>query len=97
MQETRVFKGTTSLDSLSNFFGNLVDNNFKLTESGQEIFKKLLNKYGFWECHTCVKLSIERYVSSMDNSTEVLNALDKIGGIAYNRSLLKESLWQNDL
>ncbi len=57
--------------------------NFILTEKEREKIKKFALNYGFEELQIAIDIALNRYFNGDRNSLNI--ALDKIGGILYNR------------
>lgn len=56
---------------------------FELNENGRRTVKKLIKRFGFHEVYTACEISVLKYYDGSRQSTQY--AIDKIGGVCYNR------------
>lgn len=62
----------------------------------EEKMLSLIDRFGFLEVYESTKISIRKYIktrSGKKREEEVLFAINKIGGICYNRKINKEREW----
>jgi hypothetical protein len=69
------------IDAIEGYF---MDNaRWGFTESGRSHVRKLIKRFGFTEVYNACEIAIDKYFHGTESSWN--NALDKIGGICYNR------------
>lgn len=56
---------------------------YYLTDSGKSYIKRLIGKYGYSEVYTATEISFGKYYK--DDSRSIDIAINKIGGVCYNR------------
>ena len=60
-----------------------------LNENGCKSIRKLIKRFGFSEVYTACEIAIDKYYDGTERGWE--NAVDKIGGICYNRRKAAEN------
>lgn len=53
------------------------------SDNGRRIIRKLIKRFGFNDVYTACEIAIDRYYNGTERSWD--NALEKIGGICYNK------------
>ena len=77
----------SEIDMVNNFLRRNTD--YTLNENGRATFRKLIRRFGFYEVYTSVEIAIDRYYKWTESSWE--NAINKVGGICYNRKKAREN------
>lgn len=86
-REELAYESELEVDSIDSIFYR--DTDWILNDHGRMIIRKLIKRFGFHEVYEATELSIERYYNGSERSWE--DALNKIGGICYNRKKAREN------
>jgi hypothetical protein len=59
------------------------------SDEGRRVIRKLIKRFGFTEVYAACEISIDKYYNGTERSWD--NAVEKVGGICYNRRKAAES------
>ena len=70
------------------------DTRWDINDSGKDLIRKMIKRFGFNEVYTAAEIAIDRYYYGDEESWN--EAFNKIGGICYNRKKAREEDAEQD-
>lgn len=75
------------VDAIDAFFQS--NTRWQFSDAGRQAIRKLIKRFGFSEVYTACEIAVDKYYDGTERGWN--NAVNKVGGICYNRKKAAES------